>query len=300
VSFINTVLSALRTIPRLAADNRELRREIQRLRHALGRVEARQTAAQAQDLPVRAYEFGATSQWGEDGIIQHLLRHVPIAQRVFVEFGVEDYTESNTRFLLQHDNWSGLVIDGSAENIRRIERSELYWRHRLKALHAFITRENINELLRAGGASGEIGILSVDIDGNDYWVWEAIDAVNAAIVILEYNGRFLPDQSVTVPYDPSFQRGQAHHSHIYYGASLAALTALSAKKGYALVGSNSAGSNAFYVRRDLLRAPLREVSVTEAWIRPQFRECRDSAGKLTFASTEEEDRILASLPLVQV
>ena len=286
-------------IKSLGQSARDVRQDLNFLREALGRIEARQ-CAQLASTDLRDHEFKVYSQWGEDGIIQFLLRHVPVERRIFVEFGVESYVEANTRFLLVNDNWSGLVLDGSEKNIAAIRRDPIYWQRNLKAVQAFVTRENINTLLASNGVTGEIGILSVDIDGNDYWVWEAITVVNPAIVILEYNGRFSPDRSVTVPYDPAFQRSKAHHSHIYYGASLAALTKLSNSKGYALVGSNSIGSNAFYARRDLLRAPLREVSPADVWSRPQFRETRDETGALTFAAAEEEDGILANLPLVNV
>ena len=190
-------------------------RGLSSVREALGRIEARQCAALgAADL--QANEFQVYSQWGEDGIIQHLLRHVPVARKIFIEFGVQDYTESNTRFLLVNDNWAGLVIDGNADDIAFIRRDDIYWRRNLKAVHAFITRENINALFAEHGVSGEIGLLSVDIDGNDYWVWEAIDSVSPAIVVTEYNSRFGPERAVTVPYDPAFVREKAHHSGIYY------------------------------------------------------------------------------------
>jgi hypothetical protein len=296
---LNPLEPIRKQIKSLGQSSRDLQQELSFLREALGRIEQRQ-CAQLASTDLRDHEFKVYSQWGEDGIIQFLLRHVRIARKIFVEFGVESYVEANTRFLLVNDNWSGLVLDGSEKNITAIRRDPIYWQRNLKATQAFVTRENINELLQTNGVTGEIGILSVDIDGNDYWVWEAITAVNPAIVILEYNGRFSPERSVTVPYDPAFQRSKAHHSHIYYGASLGALTKLSAAKGYALVGSNSIGSNAFYVRRDLLAAPLREVTAAEVWTRPQFRETRNETGGLTFATPAEEDAILASLPLIDV
>jgi hypothetical protein len=296
---LNPLEPLRRQIKSLGQSSREFRQEVNLLREALGRIELRQ-CEQLASIDLLANEFKVYSQWGEDGIIQFLLRHVRVARRIFVEFGVESYIEANTRFLLVHDNWSGLVLDGGEQNIAAIRRDPIYWQRNLKAVQAFVTRENINELLRNAGISGEIGLLSVDIDGNDYWVWQEITQVNPAIVVLEYNGRFKPEESVTVPYDPEFQRGRAHYSHIYYGASLAALTKLSAAKGYALVGSNSVGSNAFFVRRDLLSPPLREVSVAEVWLRPKFRESRNAAGELNFASADEEDALLATLPLVNV
>jgi hypothetical protein len=245
-------------------------------------------------------EFQVYSQWGEDGIIQYLLRHVSVSKKVFVEFGVENYQEANTRWLVEGHNWSGLVLDGSPQHVEAIKSDAIYWKHQLKAVSAFVDADNINRLIRDNGISGDIGLLSVDIDGMDYWVWKAIDVISPAIVIVEYNSLFGPNQSVTVPYDPGFARQKAHFSWSYYGASLAALVGLGKTKGYSFVGSNSAGNNAFFVRKDLLRAPLKELTAEEGYVQRAFREARDRDGKLTFPSFQEEAALIADLPLVEV
>ncbi len=276
-----------------------LRQSFTQLHEAVGRIEARQ-CAQAGAAGLRANEFKVYSQWGEDGILQHLIRHVPIARKIFVEFGVENYTEANTRFLLVNDQWSGLVIDGSEENVAYIKADPIYWRHHLKAVSAFITRDNIDELLRGNGLFGDIGLLSVDIDGNDYWVWERIECVHPAIVVAEYNGLFGAARAVTVPYDAEFVREKAHPSCSYYGASLAALVGLGRRKGYAFVGSNAAGSNAFFVRRDLRPESLPELTAAEGYVRRGFREMRNADGSLALCTFEEEAALALSLPLVEV
>jgi hypothetical protein len=290
VRLLKSLLSRLRRI-----DSIEARAAY--IQEALGRIEARQT--ESAKTPHEA-EFRVFSQWGEDGIIQFLSRHIPIENKTFVEFGVQDYLESNTRFLVVKDNWSGLVIDGSAENIGKIRRSEIYWRHHIRAERAFITRENINDIIGSAGISGDIGLLSIDIDGNDYWVWQAIDVVKPRIVVTEYNSRFGADRAVSVPYDPQFVRSRAHYSMIYYGASLAALARLGETKGYALVGCNSAGNNAFFVRKDIQPAGLPGLSAREAYVRASFRESRDSSGNLNFLSPEDERKLLDGLQLVDV
>jgi hypothetical protein len=272
---------------------RTIEERCKKIQEALGRIEGRQLAnVPAGDL--QGAEFRTFSQWGEDGILQHLLRHVAIT------FGVENYTESNTRFLLVKDNWSGLVIDGSAANIDFIKNDDIYWRHNLKAEHAFITAESINDLIRRNGIEGEIGLLSIDIDGNDYWVWQAIDVVNPSIVVLEYNSGLGPERAVTIPYDAGFVRSKAHYSNLYYGASLSALWLLGKRKGYSLVGCNSAGNNAFFVRDDLRPASLPEVRPKDAFVRAQFRESRAADGTLAFLSGTQEMTILDSLPLADV
>lgn len=283
-----------RRLERLEKEIKGLGAKMGLLQEAIGRVEARQSAG-AETL--RESEFRVFSQWGEDGIIQWLLARVKAEPKVFVEFGVESYVEANTRFLLMHDNWAGLVMDGSADNVRRIRKSGIYWKYNLKAVEAFITRENINELLRENGVSGEIGLLSIDIDGNDYWIWEAIDSISPAILVMEYNARFGPDEAVTVPYDPAFTRTKAHFSNVYYGASLAALEKLSRKKGYILAGCNAAGNNAFFVRADLRPESLPVMTVAEAFVKNQFRESRDAEGNLALLDYEQEWTLVMGLPL---
>ncbi len=263
------------------------------MQEALGRIEQRQ-CAQCSD--VRQAEFRVFSQWGEDGIIQYLLNRVAIERPVFVEFGVENYTESNTRFLLTNNQWSGLVIDGSAENIDYIRRDPIYWAANLKAEHAFVTKDNINEVLSKNGIVGDIGLLSVDIDGNDYWVWQAIDTISPRIVICEYNSHFGPTAEVTTPYDSGFVRDTAHFSKIYYGASIGALCSLGVRKGYSLVASNSAGNNAFFVRNDLIGSqPV--LSPEQAYRRAQFREYHDEHGELTFDDLATRLRKIGHLSL---
>lgn len=264
-----------------------------RLQEALGRVEMRQVANCGDPT---AAEFRVFSQWGEDGIIQNLLEHVVVERPIFVEFGVENYVESNTRFLLTNNQWSGLVIDGSAENIDYIRRDPIYWATNLKAQHSFITKDNINELLLRNGISGDIGLLSVDIDGNDYWVWQAINAISPRIIICEYSSQFGPTAEVTTPYAPDFVRDNAHFSKIYYGASISALCSLAARKGYSLVAANSAGNNIFFVRNDLIRT-LTVLSPAQAYRRAQFREYHDEGGLLTFDDFETRLRRISHLTL---
>jgi hypothetical protein len=284
---------------RIEQQQAQLKLTIGKLQESLGRIENRQLA-QADSKNLSDNEFRVFSQWGEDGIIQFLTRNIELPNKIFIEFGVENYTESSTRFLLINNNWSGLIIDGSTENINYVKQDPIYWQHNLKAVASFIDKDNINQIITENGIGGEIGILSVDIDGNDYWVWQAIDTVDPAITIAEYNYRFGAERAVTTPYDPSFVRTQAHHSTIYYGASLKALCLLAHKKGYAFVGCNRAGNNAFFVRRDLKPEWMKELTVAEGYVSGQFRESRDRDGNLQFLSPAQERELLATLPLVEV
>lgn len=268
------------------------------LRAAAGSIESRLVRA-AKVTHLCDAEFQVFSQWGHDGIIQFLVAHVPIADSTFVEFGVEDYRESNTRFLLVHDNWKGLIIDAGEEHVRFLESSGLRWRHSIDAVSAFVTRDNINGLLSAAGVSGDIGLLSIDMDGMDYWVFEAIDVISPRIVVVEYNGIFGTGRPVSVPYQADFDMMAAHHSGLYFGASLPAMISLAEHKGYHFVGTNSAGGDAFFVRQDLAKylPPLGAPELKE----PRFRRARDESGNLTYlAGVAAQRALLRGLVVIDV
>jgi len=248
------------------------------------------------DLPIASYEFKVFSQWGDDGIIQYLVSRIDIPNKTFIEFGVENYTESNTRFLLINNNWSGLVIDGSSSNIEQIKHSELYWKYDIKALNAFITRENINELILSSDFAKDVGILSIDIDGNDYWVWHAITVIDPVIVIIEYNSIFGPDRPWTVPYGPDFYRTAAHYSNLYFGSSLLSLCDLAEKKGYFFVGCSSSGNNAYFIRKDKIGMVKKQEPHT-GFVLSKFKESRSADGGLTYISGETRLATLKGMPV---
>lgn len=266
----------------------------------LGRILAGMQATGKSPASLEDVEFCVFSQFGDDGIIQWLVRHVPIPNRTFIEFGVENYQEACTRFLLMNNNWSGFVMDGSQGNIDAIRSEKTFWKYDLSAEACFVEPDNVNDLLRHSGFSEDLGLLHIDIDGMDYWVWKAVTALSPRIVILEYNAVFGASQRVTVPYDAGFDRAKAHFSRLYFGASLSALHSLSVKKGYAFLGCNSAGNNAYFVRRDLLVAPLEETSLSEGFVPSKFRESRGPDGALTFADFKGRQRLVEGLPVFHV
>ena len=286
---------------RLMAQRVALRRQMhdEALQTQVGGLHARWVAQLAAHEIERA-EFKVFSQFGEDGIVQFLVQRVPIENRVFVELGVEDYTESNTRFLLIHDAWRGLIVDGSEAHRRFVQASGLAWRTTVDAVTAFVDRDNVDEIISAAGVEGDIGLLSIDIDGNDLWVLQSIESVSPRILVVEYNSLFGHDLAVSVPYDPTFRRAEQHYSYLYWGASLKALVTVARSKGYALVAGNRAGNNAFFVRRDVL-SEIPERSATDCWRPAQFRESRSPGGELTYLDNDREKlRLLRDLPLVEL
>lgn len=266
-----------------------------------GRALALQNAGRAPLANIQEAEFKVFSQYGEDGILQYLIRETGITRKetTFVEFGVQNYSESNTRFLLMNDHWRGLIIDGSEQYMDSVRNQKIYWQHDLTAVAAWIDRDNINQLIGDAGFSGDIGILSVDIDGNDYWVWERIEVVNPVIVVVEWNSVFGQVHAISVPYDPAFQREKAHYSNLFWGASIAAFAHLAARKGYALLGSNTVGNNLFLVRNDRL-GRLKPLSVAEAYVESRFRDSRNVTGKLNFLGGTKRRLEILDIPVVDV
>ena len=253
---------------------------------------------------INDYEFKIFSQFGEDGLINYLINNLNITSKKFIEFGVQNYEEANTRFLLENNAWSGLIFDSSKENIEHIKNQNYYWKYDLTAGCEFITKKNINSLISKNNFNGEIGILVIDIDGNDYWIWKSIEVINPNIVIIEFNARFGIDKSITIPYKEKFNRRKEHYSNIYYGASLTALYNLGFSKGYQLVCTNKNSNNAFFVKskilKDIQNDLIKPKKPNECNHTPSFNESLDINGKLNKLSKVQEKEILDKLDFLEV
>jgi len=238
---------------------------------------------------INEYERKSHSQNGEDGILQYLFSRVGTALHTFVELGIGDGKECNCASLALNHGWSGLLVDSSHKNISIAK--EYYQKmlgsgsSAVKLLQCRVTVDNVNKVLRDNGFNREIDLLSIDIDGNDYWMWKAMTAIDPRVVVIEYNSSFGPERSVTVKYDENFDRFNKHPSGFYHGASLAALTKLAHAKGYILVGCESSGANAFFVRKDLASGILPEVPVQQAYF-PHLIRLRRLSTPLQFECTK--------------
>lgn len=245
-------------------------------------------------------EFKVFSQWGDDGIIQYLINNININEKSFIEFGVESYKESNTRFLLVNDNWTGLIMDGSQSNINFIKKDEIYWKYSINAKNVFINAENVNEVILSEGIKGQIGLLHIDIDGMDYWIWNALNIIEPQIVIIEYNSVFGNERPITVPYRSDFVREKSHHSFLFFGASLPALCYLAEKKGYSFVGSNSNGNNAYFVKSEYLNSKISEITYKEGYVESKFKESRNEKGDLSFLTGKDRKEVIRGLRVYNV
>lgn len=193
------------------------------------------------------------SQFEEDGFLLYLAAVLELEPKVFVDIGSSNGINSNCANLALNLGWHGLFIDGNEGAISHGR--EFYAEHPDTSLyppvfkHAFITAENINEIVSEAGFSGNIGVCSIDIDGNDCWVWKALDVVSPAVVIIETHIEF-GMQNIAVPYDRDYHYPPNKHPE-YFGASAVAMLSLATKKGYRLVGANRFGFNLVFVRNDI-------------------------------------------------
>lgn len=213
--------------------------------------------------PLHLDRFGykVYSQNDEDGIIQEIFKRIGTTNKVFVEFGVEDGLESNGHFLL-FTGWKGLWIDGNKKSVKKIKKhfEKPLSTKQLNVMNAFITIETVNKLIgQDANINGEIDLLSIDIDGNDYWIWEKINCISPRVVIIEYNAKFPPPCQWVMPYNDSHVWDGSDN----YGASLKSLELLGNQLGYTLVGTNKNGINAFFVKKDLTKGLFADPSTAE-------------------------------------
>lgn len=193
------------------------------------------------------FERKVFSQNGEDGVIEEIFRRIGAGGKFFVEFGIQDGTECNTRRLLEQEGWKGAWIEGSPDSV--LEARARFGELPIVVLNRFITRENILELFQEAGVLESPDLLSIDIDGNDYWMWKEIALRHQPrVVVIEYNAGFLPGIRWRQPYAADYRWDLSSR----FGASLSSLEELGQELGYELVACESTGVNAFFVRQDLV------------------------------------------------
>ncbi len=198
------------------------------------------------------YEYRVFSQNGEDGVIAEIVRRIGGAfPRTFVEFGGGNGLAGNTLVLADVLGWKGMFIEPAEHDHARLT-AKHRTSDRVQVIRSFVSPDNINHLLTQGLGSEEIGVMSIDVDGNDYYIWEAI-ARKAVLVVIEYNGELPLDQPLVQPL-----LSRPWDGTNYYGASLRALESLGARLGYRLVHTELTGTNAFFVREDLA-GPFKEI-----------------------------------------
>lgn len=222
--------------------------------------------------PLPAYRdvgFRVFCDADEDGILLYLLSLVGSGRKQLIELGSASVHASNSSNLILHHAWSGLLVDADETGVTSARAAyESLGVIPPTMVSAWLTAENVNDVIREHGPAGEVDLMSIDVDGNDYWLWRAIDVVTPRVVVIEYQDIIGPERSITVPYDPEFSLDRYDVNKIrnnYVGASLRAMVKLGGAKGYRLVATNSYGFNAFFVRQDLAPDLLPEISVEEGF-----------------------------------
>jgi len=200
------------------------------------------------------YEKKVFSQNGEDGIIEEIFNRIGVTNKYFVEFGVQNGKECNTRNLCQNYGWKGLQMDCNDYKSNNIKQE-------------FINAENINKIFKKYKVPRKFDLLSIDIDYNYFWVWKSLKDYYPRVVIIEYNASISPKLSKVVKYNPQFNQKQKTD---YFGASLLAMTKLANSKGYKLLGCDGNGVNAFYIQSKLIKNNFKIKSVEEAYRKPRY------------------------------
>lgn len=217
--------------------------------------------------------FRVFSQFEEDGKLLFIFAVLGMKNKTFVEIGSDDGVNSNAANLYFNFGWHGLFIDGNPKSIKRgIRFFSKYphpWHYKPKFICAKVTRENINELINSAGYNGETGLLSIDIDGNDYWIWDAITVIAPQVVIIETHNEFGMND-IVVPYNADYSYPGKHP--VYHGASPVAMTKLARRKGYRLVGANELGFNFIYVKYGMGEKELPEVPVESVLQHPSVQQ----------------------------
>jgi len=218
--------------------------------------------------------FRVYSESDEDGLLLYIFSLIGTLNKVCVDIAFGSPYGANTTNLILNSGWTGLLIDGNrhlVESGRRFFEAHNDTRvYPPKMIHAWVTIENINGLVRDNGVTGDVDLLSLDVDGVDYWIWKSLDVIQPRVVIVEYQDIWGPEKSVTVPYKPDFTHPNG--SFDYCGASLNAFVKLSRSKGYRLIGCNRYGFNAFFMRNGIGEDAFPEIMPDQCLRHPKVKE----------------------------
>jgi hypothetical protein len=255
--------------------------QLQRLALYAARREWRDLLTAIPD-PRRLEHFGRKvySQNDEDGILEEIFRRLGLgpADGIFIECGSGNGVENNTHYLLRK-GYSGAWIEGSEHWVEKTRHTFRAYvdEGRLEIRQLFITTDVIDATLGAIANGRNVSLLSIDVDGNDYWIWDAVQSISPAVVMSEYNARCPPPLAQVQKYRPDHK----WDGKDYFGATLGALDKLAARKGYRLVGCNITGMNAFFVRNDLIqdRFPY-ELTATHLYQPPRYELTYDCFSKV--------------------
>ncbi len=220
--------------------------------------------------------FRCYSQFEEDGIILYVLSMIGMKTKKVVEICCGEGVECMATNLILNHGYQSYLFEGDENNVKS---ANAFFKSKQDCMlvppnikHAWITRENINQQLKDIGASGEVDLFSLDIDGNDYHIWEAISEINPRLCVFETHDIIPGDLSLTIPYDPNFYAWNKTGAEMdFRSVSLLAMKKLSESKGYRLIGSHRHGFNVFFLRNDIGTGFFPEVSVEHVHDNPRTK-----------------------------
>jgi len=248
-------------------------------------------------------DYKVFSQNGEDGIIDYLLFSLSIVTPKFIEIGIGNYEESNTRYLFETNNSKGLVIDCLKNLKKEVSRNTKLWKGHLKIIEDFVDTENINKILDENSFNKEIDLFSLDIDGIDYWILKKIPSNLSKIIVVEYNSNFGHELEVTVPNIKKFNRNKYHYSNLCFGTSLKALINLLEKKNYTFIGTNISKLNAFFVSNlelNKINLDIPNKNDLQKFTNSNLRESRDKNGNLNYLSGNKKINEIKDCEIIDV
>lgn len=248
-------------------------------------------------------EYKVFSQNGEDGIIDFLLNRLNIQNPKFLEIGVGDYKESNTRFIFMKSPQKGMIIDNVKNLKQKVSKHVTLWKGNLKIIEKTVNSDNVSNILEINDFNNNLDLFSLDIDGIDYWIMKELPDNLSKIVITEYNATFGANCEITVPNIKNFNRTKYHYSNLCYGMSLKAIINLMMRKNYIFVGANKACNNAFFITKsevEKLNIDLPDVNNLEKYTQSNILESRSNSGALSFLSGEQKLKEISDCKVIDL
>ena len=248
-------------------------------------------------------DYKVYSQNGEDGILDYFLSCLNIDKPKFVEIGIGDYSECNSRFIFERTSPKGLVIDCIENLKKKVSKNVKLWKGDLKIINEKINSNNIIDILNNNSFLDELDLFSLDIDSTDYWVLKKMSNNFSKIAIIEYNSVFGPDLKITVPNIDNFNRNEYHFSNLCFGASLRAIIDLMEEKNFKFVGTNLARCNAFFILEkylDKINVEIPNKNNLSNHTDSNIRESRDQSGKLNYISGDERIKSIYECDIVDL
>ena len=248
-------------------------------------------------------DYKIFSQNGEDGIIDYLLNSIGVNNPKFIEIGVGDYSECNTRFIFERTSSKGLIVDCIKDLKNKVSENVKLWKGDLKIIESFVNSENILEIIEKNKFTNDVDLLSLDVDGVDYWILKKLPKNFSKIAVIEYNSIFGGDVELTMPNDKFFDRNKYHFSNLCFGMSLKALVNLMKSKDFIFIGTNLTRCNAFFMSKkyiDKVNLDIPDLSKLHEHTNSNIRESRDINGDLSYISGLDKIKIISDCEVIDL